>query len=104
MATIVRERYYSPTAYSGIYWIHRVLNALLTIVNILLVVRLILKALSAGGGFSNFVYSLTEPLVAPFAGIVSNTGVFEWSALIAIIVWSLVVVIIEYIVDLIGRP
>jgi uncharacterized protein YggT (Ycf19 family) len=110
MATIVRERRVYASGYSGIYWIHRVLNTLLTIVNVLLLIRLLLKALGAnpGSGFVNLIYSVTAPLVSPFVGIFNNaavdTGYFEWASLIAIIIYSLAVVLIEYVVDLIARP
>lgn len=112
MATVIRERRIYDTGYNGIFWIHRVLNTILTIVNVFLIIRLVLKALGANSGsaFVNFIYSVSAPFVYPFMGIFSNTrdtvdsGYFEWATLVAIIVWSLAVVLIEYIVDLIARP
>lgn len=71
------------------------------IVDGLLVFRFILKLVAAdpSSGFANFVYSITNPLVAPFGGIVAlpptQTGsVFDFAALFAIAVYTIVAVVI----------
>jgi len=63
----------------------------------LLIIRVILKALAAntGADFTRFVYGITDPLVAPFQGIFATrqagTGsVFEFSSVVAIVVYALV--------------
>jgi len=63
----------------------------------LLIIRVILKALAAntGADFTRFVYGITDPLVAPFQGIFATRqagtgGVFEFSSVVAIVVYALV--------------
>jgi len=63
----------------------------------LLIIRVILKALAAntGADFTRFIYGITDPLVAPFQGIFATrqagTGsVFEFSSVVAIVVYALV--------------
>ncbi len=74
MATVIRERRVITGGYDGILIVHRILNTLLTIVNVFLVIRLILKALGANASatFVNFIYSVTGPIIAPFSGMFSN--------------------------------
>lgn len=63
----------------------------------ILTLRLILLMLgaNAANGFVNFIYAITNPLVAPFRGIFAlpaDTGVgfFDWATLIAMAVYGLV--------------
>jgi uncharacterized protein YggT (Ycf19 family) len=63
----------------------------------LIIIRVILKALAANthAGFTSFVYGVTQPLVTPFQGIfatqqTSNGSVFEFSSVVAIVVYALV--------------
>lgn len=68
----------------------------LNIVEALLLIRLILKLLAANpaAGFTNAIYAVTNPLVAPFTGIfptsVTSGSVLEWSTIIGMIVYALV--------------
>lgn len=61
-----------------------------------ILIRLVLKILGANSAvaFTHFMYSVTDPLLAPFRGILptfaSGTTVFESSALIAILIYGLV--------------
>lgn len=71
------------------------------IVDGLLVFRFILKLVAAdpGSGFANFVYSLTNVLVAPFGGIISlppaqNGSIIDFAALFAILVYTVVAVVV----------
>src|SRR4051812_28206005 len=50
-----------------VYWVFGLVEGLIAI-------RLILKALGANStaGFSEFIYGITAPLVAPFSGLFSN--------------------------------
>lgn len=73
----------------------RVIYYILDVIELLLAARFILKLVAVGeSGFVRFIYSITEPLIAPFRGIVQNTavsgGVFEWASLIAIIVYAII--------------
>jgi hypothetical protein len=62
----------------------------------LLVIRLLLKALGANpnAGFSSFIYNVTSPFLAPFAGMFGtptarNGSVLEVHTIIAFIVYAL---------------
>ena len=65
------------------------------IVDALLIIRLALKVLGANmaAGFTQFVYGVTGPLLAPFhallPNIVSGKSVFETSTVVAILVYAL---------------
>src|SRR5262245_57043025 len=70
----------------GLAWI---VYTLLGIVDVLIIIRVLFKALAANtdADFTRFVYGVTEPLVAPFQGIfgtphASNGGVFELSSVV----------------------
>jgi uncharacterized protein YggT (Ycf19 family) len=71
-----------------VYWIFGLLEGLIAI-------RLILKALGANpsAGFSEFIYGITAPLVAPFVGLFTNPSyqgtVLELSSIVALIVYTL---------------
>lgn len=79
----------------------------LGLVEISLVFRLILKALGAnsGAGFTNLIYSFTNPLISPFRGIlgtfVTGSSVIEWSTIIAAAVYLCVAWGFVYLMDLI---
>ncbi|HEX7259673.1 MAG TPA: YggT family protein [Candidatus Saccharimonadia bacterium] len=81
----------------------------------LLAFRLIFKLLGANpaSGFVTFIYSVTEPFVAPFYGIfgqVTTTGaetvaVFEPATLIAMLIYALVAwLVVRLIGAASGRP
>jgi uncharacterized protein YggT (Ycf19 family) len=76
------------------------------IIAFLLAFRVVLRALGAstGSGFTNFIYGITAPFVAPFRGIfpVISEGrfVIEWSGLVAIFVYLMVALAINYILDI----
>lgn len=70
--------------------------------------RFALRLLGAnpGSGFADWVYSWSTPLVAPFAGLFGQdttvagngavtTSVFDWTALIALIVIGVIVAILS---------
>ncbi len=85
---------------------YQVLYYLLDILEVLLAVRLIFKALAANAAtpFVNFIYSLTAPLIAPFRGIfpITSAGgvIVEWSTVVAIIVYALAVYAIVRLIDI----
>lgn len=79
------------------------------IVNLLLLLRLALYLFGAKSvGFAEFIYSITNPLVAPFQGIFNSPQIegsfFDVAALTAIIVYSIVGWIISRLIDLLARP
>ena len=71
---------------------------LLSILEVLLAFRFLLKltGANAGAGFTNFIYSLSQPFIAPFAAVFQRTSiqgsVFEWTTLLAMIVYWVVAV------------
>ena len=78
------------------------------LIEVLLIFRIILKILGANpfAGFTNLIYSITNPLATPFTGIlgsptVTGTSIIEWSAIIAAIVYLCVAWGLVYLLDLI---
>lgn len=75
---------------------YQVIWYILGIVEVLLGFRIALKALGANpfSGFVSLVYSASDPLALPFAGIlgtsVSQGAVLEWSTIVAAIVYLVV--------------
>ena len=61
----------------------------------LIAIRFVLKALgaNAGAGFAEFIYGITNPLVAPFYGLFGNPAaqgsVLEVHSIVALIVYAL---------------
>lgn len=95
--------YYSP--FANLLW------TLLGILNGLLFIRFLLKLLGAnpGAGFTNFMYAITNPFVQPFVGVLRSTilnpGIIEWSTLIAMaIYWLIVWAIVRLFVVSTTRP
>lgn len=87
----------------------QVVYVILGIIIALIIIRVILKALAAnaGAGFTSFVYGVTDPLVAPFQGIFatqsSRGSVFEFSSIVAIVVYALIAWAIVRLIDGMGR-
>lgn len=78
------------------------------LIEVLLIFRVLLKALGANpfAGFTNLIYSITNPLAGPFTGIlgsptVTGTSIIEWSAIIAAIVYLCVAWGLVYLLNLI---
>lgn len=79
------------------------------LIEVLLGLRFILKLLAANpaAGFTDFIYNLSDPLVAPFRAVFRTASVqgnvFEWTTLLAMIIyWLIAWAIIK--IFLIGRP
>ncbi|HEY4489923.1 MAG TPA: YggT family protein [Candidatus Paceibacterota bacterium] len=75
---------------------------ILSIVEALLAFRFVLKLLGANplAGFTKFIYGVTYPFAEPFLAVFRRTqvegSVFEWSTILAMIVyWLLAVAIIR---------
>ena len=87
-----------------------VINFIVGIITLLLGLRfiLLLFGANAANGFVNFVYGLTEPLVAPFQGIfgpLSAEGFFvDWASIIAIIVYVVIGSLISSLVNTLLMP
>jgi hypothetical protein len=80
------------------------------VLEILIGFRIFLKAIAANpqSGFASFVYGVTDPFLAPFAGLTStpsaNGAVLEISSLIAMVVYALLFWLAIYVIHLIwGR-
>lgn len=79
-----------------IFRTYQIIWYILAVIEILLGFRVTLKALGASqtSGFTSFVYALSDPFALPFAGIlrttINNLSVFEWSTIIAAIVYLVV--------------
>ncbi len=74
---------------------YQIIWYILGIIEILLIFRFLLKMIGANpfSGFTNLIYTLSNPLALPFTGVVgpmvSGVSVFEWSTVIAGIVYLL---------------
>jgi uncharacterized protein YggT (Ycf19 family) len=87
-------------ANKGAFQFYNVVYYIVGLLEVILVIRLALKILGANpsSGFVSFMYSLTDPFVAPFAGIFNTAvankdqivSVLEPSVLIAMVVYALV--------------
>ena len=83
----VYEKKKSILRYNQIIWY------ILGFIEVLLIFRVVLKALGANqySGFTNLIYTITAPFALPFAGIVgasvSGNSLLEWSTIIAGIVY-----------------
>jgi uncharacterized protein YggT (Ycf19 family) len=93
---------FSPArrAYEAIYLIFAVICALL-------ILRIIMKLLAAStaAGFTGFVYGVTDVFMAPFRGLLpvfaSGRNVFDFSAIIALLVYVLIGFLLSRLVAII---
>lgn len=80
----------------AIFRTYQVIWYILGVIEVLLAFRLILKMLGANptSGFANLIYTLSNPFALPFRGIfqtqVVEGSVFEWSTIIAGVVYAIV--------------
>jgi len=92
-------------------WISRIVWFLAGLLDVLLAIRFVLLLVGADAavGFAKFIYGVTEPFVGPFLGLfgqhvtypgAAQTGVVEFEALVAIVVWTLVAWIIVKVIQL----
>lgn len=79
-----------------IFRTYQVIWYVLGVIEVLLLFRILLKALGANplSSFTNLIYLLSDPLALPFYGIFRITivegAVFEWSTIVAGIVYLLI--------------
>ena len=101
--TTYRHGYYGDRAAQAVWWVVGLLDTLIAI-------RFILKVLGAStaSGFVQFMYSLTDGLVAPFHGIfntaASGRSVLEPESLVALAIYSLIGWGIVSLIRLMRRP
>lgn len=94
----------------SIFRVSELIWTVLGVIELLLGFRIALKALAANptSGFTSLIYGLSQPLAAPFSGILrTNVGtggsVFEWSTLIAIVVYAVIALILIHLLGF-ARP
>jgi hypothetical protein len=81
-----------------IFRTYQIIWYILGVIEVLLAFRMTLKALGANpmSAFTNLIYTLSDPLALPFRGIlgvsVTQASVFEWSTLIAAVVYLIIAV------------
>ena len=103
----------NPTSNSArivqLYHAARIIHYLTGLIESLLGFRFILKLLGANptAGFSSFIYRISHPFAAPFLNVFQISqvqgNVFEWTTLLAMIVyWLIAWGVIKLL--LIGRP
>lgn len=92
-----------------LYRISQAVWYILLVVEGFLAMRFALKLLQANPDafFTSFIYMVSDVLVLPFVAVIQNTNVetsvFEWTTLLAMLVyWLIAVAIIKLIV--MGRP
>lgn len=90
-----------------IFRFNQIIWYILGFIEVLLIFRVILKALGANAyvGFTNLIYTITFPLIAPFQGILGTSimgnSIIEWSTLIAAVVYICIAWGLVYLLDLI---
>jgi hypothetical protein len=90
-----------------IFRTYQVIWYILAIIEILLAFRVAFRAIGANpySGFANLIYALSDPLALPFSGIlatpVSGSSVFEWSTIIAAIVYALIAYGLVYLLQIV---
>lgn len=101
-ATAARERT-AGTLIQAIYFVFGVIEALIGI-------RIVLRLLGANpnNAFADFIYSVTGPFIAPFAGIFgtpsSDGYVLELHSILALVIYALVAYLLAALVRLVMQP
>lgn len=93
---------YVATSPGPLYYARRVVSLLFGILVVLIAIRIVLLLLvaNAGNAIVDFVYSVTEPFVAPFRGIfqfdevVAGDATLDLAAVVALIGWLLIYLLI----------
>ncbi len=89
------DAYNSPTTkplYRGTQTVWYILG----VIEVLLAFRFVLKLLAANpqAGFSSFIYTVSYPFAAPFLKVFQpskvESGIFEWTTLLAMFVFFLI--------------
>ena len=100
---VAPQQTYVDSGPGGMYYARRIVSLLYGILATLLVIRIFLLLLVANqqNAIVDFVYSVTEPFVAPFRGMFAldavspgGASVFDVAALVALIAWTLIYALI----------
>lgn len=88
---------YTSTSTKPLYRGTQIVWYVLSIIEVLLAFRFVLKFLGAnpGAGFTSFIYGITYVFATPFLSVFQNAqvvpgSVFEWSTLLAMVVYWIV--------------
>ncbi len=93
---VQRHNVSRTTQTSGIVIAQRAIWFIIGVINALIAIRFILLLLGANQstGFVDFIYGITSVLVGPFVGIfgepVYGRFLFDWSSILAIVIYSLI--------------
>lgn len=111
-ATTQESHVYSedPYAYrrNRAYKVQQAIYLVFGILEGLLAIRFVLQLLGANpnSGFTAFIYGITAPFMAPFAGVFGQPAlggsVIEWNALVAIVAYALLAWVLAKVVWLVG--
>lgn len=94
--TVQRQTVARNSQVSTVVVAQRVVWFIVGLVNVIVALRFVFLLLGAnkGAGFTDFIYSVSAPFVAPFVGIfgepVYGESVFEVSSLLAIVIYILI--------------
>jgi len=89
------DSYNSPST-KPLYRGTQIIWYIVGVLEALLVFRFVLKLLSANptAGFTSFIYTISQPFAAPFLNVFKITrvegSVFEWTTLLAMLVYWLI--------------
>lgn len=95
-STVQRQSVERTASVSGVVIAQRIIWFIFGAISVVIAIRFVLLLLGANreAGFTDFIYSLSAPFVAPFVGIFGEptygTSVFEVSSLLAIAVYVLI--------------
>lgn len=87
-----------------------VVNYILGIAEVLLSLRFIFRLFGASpdATFTNVVYAITDPLMAPFASIARGTlrdgAVLDWSILVAMAIYALIAWAVVRLIEISSQP
>ena len=76
--------------------LYRAIRSLINVIEILIFVRIIFSFLNirAGGAIIRFVYDMTEPVLGPARALIAktglNTGMFDFSPIVAILILGII--------------
>jgi YggT family protein len=101
--------YTTSPAVRPLYSVIRIIWYLLDVLEALLLIRFTMRLLGANpaAGFTQVIYNLSYPFLAPFQAVFPRTYVlgstFEWTTLLAMVVYWLIALAIVRLVAM-GRP
>lgn len=94
--TVQRQTVANRSRMPGVVVAQRIIWLLVGIINAVIALRFVFLLLGANrdASFTDFIYSLSAPFVAPFVGIFGEPAygrsVFEVSSLLAIVIYTLI--------------